>query len=78
MVAVLNEFIALLVGGVTSMATGIAGGIAGMASALFLDTSGNTPVLSTFGGILGIFAGTALAVGLTTRVFLWVSSLGKD
>lgn len=78
MVAVLNEFIALLVGGVTSMATGIAGGIAGMASALFLDTSGTTPGLSTFGGIMGIFAGLALAVGITTRVFLWVTSLGKD
>lgn len=78
MVAVLNEFIALLVGGVTSMATGIAGGIAGMASALFLDSSGATPVLSTFGGIMGIFAGLALAVGITTRVFLWVTSLGKD
>lgn len=78
MVAVLNEFIALLVGGVSSMATGIAGGIAGMASALFLDTSGASPVLSTFGGILGIFAGTSLAIGLTTRVFIWISNLGKD
>lgn len=78
MVAVLTEFINLLVGGVTSMATGIAGGISSMATALFIDNSGTTPALSAFGGIMGIFCGVALAVGITTRVFLWITSLGNN
>lgn len=78
MVSVLTEFINLLVGGVTAMATGIAGGISSMASGLFLDTSGTTPTLSVFGGIMGIFCGVALAVGITTRVFLWITSLGNN
>lgn len=78
MVAVLTEFVNILVGGITAVGTGIASGIANMASSLFLDTSGTTPVLSTFGGILGIFCGISLAVGITTRVYLWVTSLGKN
>lgn len=78
MVAVLTEFVNILVGGITAVGTGIASGIANMASSLFLDTSGQTPVLSTFGGILGIFCGISLAVGITTRVYLWVTSLGKN
>lgn len=78
MVSVLTEFVNILVGGITAVGTGIANGIANMASALFLDTSGASPVLSTFGGILGIFCGISLAVGITTRVYLWVTSLGKN
>lgn len=78
MVAVLTEFINLLVGGVNAMATGIAGGISAMASGLFLDTTGSSTTLSVFGGIIGIFCGVALAVGITTRVFLWVTSLGNN
>lgn len=80
MATVLTEFIQLLVGGITSLASGIAQGVAEMASALFLKTNASTGAvegLSVFGGIVGIFAGVALAVGITTRVFLWVTSLGK-
>lgn len=78
LINVLQQFVALLVGGVQAMGTGIAGGISNMATTLFIDSSGTTPALSAFGGIMGIFCGVALAVGLTTRVFLWISSLGKN
>ena len=48
-----------------------------MAQALFLDTSGEgTPKLSMFGGIVAIFGGIALAVGLTTLVTKFIMSLG--
>lgn len=80
MPTVLGEFIQLLVGGVVELARGIASGVSQMASALFLktnETTGAVEGLSIFGGIIGIFAGVALAVGITTRVFLWVTSLGK-
>ena len=79
MTAVLTEFVNILVGGIVDLAKGIANGVAEMASALFLKTGENGSVigLSTFGGIVAIFAGLALAVGITTKVYLWVTSLGK-
>ena len=46
---------------------------------MFLATGENGTVtgLSTFGGVVAIFAGVALAVGLTSLVFHWVSKIGK-
>ena len=77
-VEVLGEFVQILVGGIKDLAAGIAGGVVDMAKALFLDTStSGTIKLSMFGGIIAIFAGIALAVGITTKVYLWVTSLGK-
>lgn len=77
MATVLTEFINILVGGVTQMATGLASGVVAMAKALFLEEAeGVVTGLSIFGGIIAIFAGISLAVGITTRVYLWVTSLG--
>lgn len=78
MTAALTEFVGLLVGGITALATGVAEGVSTMASTLFLATNagGEVTGLSAFGGIAGIFAGISLAVGITTRVFIWVQSLG--
>ena len=76
--AVLTEFVQILVAGITDLATGIASGVVAMAKALFLDTSTEGTIkLSIFGGLIGIFAGIALAVGITTKVYMWVTSLGK-
>lgn len=48
-----------------------------MAQAVFLDTSvEGTTKLSMFGGIIAIFAGISLAVGLTTLVTKFIMSLG--
>ena len=76
----LQEFVNILVGGIQSLASGIASGVSEMAQELFLSTDATTHAvngLSTFGGIVAIFAGLALAVGITTRVYLWITSLGK-
>lgn len=78
MATVLQEFISILVSGITSLATGIAGGVVAMAKALFLEeTAGEVTGLSVFGGIVAIFAGLGLAISLTTRVYTWVTSLGN-
>lgn len=80
MASVLQEFIEILVGGITQLAQGIASGVVAMAKALFLEvdaTTGAATGLSVFGGIVAIFAGLALAVGITTRVYTWVTSLGN-
>lgn len=76
----LSEFVDILVGGIVDLAEGIASGVSTMAQKLFLEVDATTHAvtgLSTFGGIVAIFAGLALAVGITTRVYLWITSLGK-
>ena len=78
MSTVLTEFLGILVGGITTLAQGIATGVVAMAKALFLEVDGTGAVtgLSIFGGIVGIFAGISLAVGITSKVYMWVTSLG--
>lgn len=78
MSSVLQEIISILTGGITSLATGIGAGLKALVEAIFLDTSGTTPVLSTFGGVVVVFAGIALAVGLCKWVMYFITSLGKN
>ena len=73
---VLQEIVSILVGGLQSMASGIAGGLNAMATDLFIVDNSGTKTLSTFGGIVAVFAGIAIAIGLTTLVTKWIMSLG--
>ena len=80
MAAALQEFVNILIGAIVDLGTGIATGVASMAQTLFLKVNASTGAvegLSVFGGIIGIFAGLALAVGVTTKVYTWVTSLGN-
>ena len=80
MLTVLQEFVQILVGAIVELGQGIAAGVVAMAKALFLEVNTETGAvtgLSIFGGLIGIFAGIALAVGITTRVYTWVTSLGN-
>lgn len=76
---ILSEFIKLLVGGISDLATGIGSGVNGFVKDLFLevDAQGAITGLSTFGGVIAIFGGIALAVGITTLIFNWIRSIGK-
>lgn len=76
MSGVLQEIISLLVAGITQLATGIGSGLKSLVEAIFLDTSGTSTTLSTFGGIVVVFAGIALAIGLCRWVMNFVTSLG--
>lgn len=82
MTAILGEIVEILVGGITGMAQGIGSGLNEMATSLFITTTGTgenaTQTLSTFGGIVAIFGGVALAVGLTTLVTRWIMSLRTE
>lgn len=80
MATALQEFVQILVGGISDLATGIAQGVSSMAQELFLETDATTHAvtgLSVFGGIVAIFAGLALAVGITSKVYAWITSLGN-
>ena len=76
---ILSEFIQLLVGGIKDLATGVGTGVNGFVKDLFLDvdSAGTISGLSTFGGIVAIFGGIALAVGITTLIFNWIRSIGN-
>lgn len=81
MATVLQEFVSILVGGITTLGTAIASGVVNMAKALFLVESTGTGgavtySLSVFGGIIAIFGGISLACALTSKVYMWVTSLG--
>lgn len=76
MTSVLGEIIDILVGGLTRMGEGIGSGLNSMVTSLFITTTEGTTHLSTFGGVVAIFGGIALAVGLTTLVTKFIMSLG--
>lgn len=77
MSSVLQEIVSLLVSGISQLATGIGSGLKSLVEAIFLDTTGNTPTLTTFGGIIVVFAGVALAIGLSRWVVNWLTSFGN-
>lgn len=78
MSAVLTEIISLLTGGITGIASGIGSGLTALVKNIFLvEGSGGAMTLSVFGGLIIVFAGVALAVGLSRWVVNWVTSLGN-
>ena len=76
MTTILGEIIDILVGGLTNMGQGIGSGLNTMVTSLFITTTEGTQHLSIFGGVVAIFGGIALAVGLTTLVTKFIMSLG--
>lgn len=80
MQAVLTSIISLLVGGISGMATGIGQGLGDLVKNIFLTGTGTESdpyALSVFGGVIIIFAGVSLAIGLSRMVVNWVTSLGN-
>jgi len=80
MADVLGDFIEILVSGIVELGEGIASGVVAMTKALFLELNAETGAvtgLSVFGGVVAIFAGLALAISITTRVYTWITSLGN-
>ena len=78
MTAVLSEIISLLVGGISGIATGIGQGLSKLVTSIFLEGTGDTMSLSVFGGVIVVFAGVSLAIGLSRWVTNWVTSLGSN
>ncbi len=81
MSGLMTEIISLLFGGLTASATAIGGGLSAYVTAIFATAtvSGDTTTyaLTTFGGLIIIFAGISLAIGLSRWVLNWVTSFGN-
>lgn len=76
MSGILTEIVGLLVGGITGLATGIGSGVNELVTKIFIDTTNSSQTLSVFGGMVAIFGGIALAVGLSRWVMNFLTSLG--
>lgn len=79
METILTEIINLLIGGITGIASGIGSGLSELVSNIFLvvGETGTIEGMSVFGGLIVVFAGVALAIGLSRWVVNWVTSLGN-
>ena len=80
MTTILEEIISLLVAGIAGLASGIGTGLSTLVQSIFLkvNESGTIEGLSTFGGLIIVFAGVSLAIGLSRWVLNWVTSLGAS
>ena len=76
MTSILTEFIGILVGGISQVATGVGAGLSTLVSSVFITGTGNDQALSTFAGVIALFAGISLALALCRYVVMIVTSLG--
>jgi hypothetical protein len=74
MTTILQQIIEILVAGITGIAKGVGEGLTTLAQSIFLGTEAGT--LSVFGGLVVVFAGISLAIGLCRWVVNWISSFG--
>lgn len=79
MSSILSEIVSILTGGITGVASGVGQGVTALVQNIFITgegTSASPYALSTFGGIVVVFAGVALAIGLCRWVMNFLTSLG--
>lgn len=78
---IVTEIVEILVAGITQLGTGIGSGVANFVQSLAFTTTGTgenaVTSMSVFFVLIVVFAGVALAIGLTTKLFNWLSSLGN-
>lgn len=80
MIALLTEIIGILVGGIVGLAEGIGGGLTALVTNFFVEgtgAEGDPYKLTVFGGLCIVFAGIALAIGLSRFVMRFVTSFGN-
>ena len=75
MTEILKQIIEILVSGITGIASGIGSGLTTLAQSIFIGTEPGT--LTVFGGLVVVFAGISLAIGLCRWVVDWITSLGS-
>lgn len=77
MTAILQEIVQLMVSGITQFAIGFGQGLGALATNIFItEGTDGAQTLSTMGGLIVIFAGISLTIGLSRWVLNFVTSLG--
>lgn len=76
-VEIVQEIVEILVSGITQLGQGLGEGISSFVTALAFTGTGENQQLSVYFIMVCVFGGIALAVGLTTKIFNWLSNLGN-
>ena len=76
-VAIVEQVVGILVAGITQLGQGIGSGISAFVTSLAFTGTGESQSLSVYFIMVCVFGGIALAVGLTTKIFNWLSNLGN-
>lgn len=76
-VDIVQDIVEILVAGITQLGQGIGEGISSFVTALAFTGTGSDQTLSVYFIMVCVFGGIALAVGLTTKIFNWLSNLGN-
>lgn len=76
-IAIVEDVVDILVAGLTQLGQGIGSGIQAFVTSLAFTGTGENATLSVYFIMVLVFAAVALAVGLTTRIFQWLTSLGN-
>ena len=71
-VEIVTAIVEILVSGITGVASGIGTGVSTLVQDIFISNN----ALSTFGGVIVVFAGVSLAIGLCRWVMNFLTSLG--
>ena len=78
--SILNAILEILFGGITKTAEAIGGGLSALATQIFVSGAGTTEspyTLTVFGTLIVVFAGIALALGLSRLVVNWLTGFGN-
>ena len=75
--AIVEQIVSILVAGITQLGSGIGAGVSNFVTALAFTGTGSDQTLSIYFVMVCVFGGIALAVGLTTKIFNWLSNLGN-
>ena len=75
-IEIVQEIVSILTAGIAGLAQGIGSGVNTFATALAFTGTGQDQALSIFMILVVVFAGLALAVGLTRLIFNWLQNLG--
>lgn len=78
MTSIVTQIVEILTSGIGGVATGIGSGLGTLVENIFLVEGTNGSELSVFGGVIVVFAGISLAIGLSKWVVNWVTSLGAS
>lgn len=75
---IVSTITGIITAGIGTMAVGLGQGLSQLVQSIFISTANDgTMNLSTFGGVIIIFAGLALAIGLSKWITNWLSNMGK-
>lgn len=76
-IAYVEEICQILVAGIVKLGEGIGSGVQAFVTSLAFTGTGENQTLSIFFIMVLVFAGVALAIGLTRLVYMWLTSLGN-